>query len=147
MPLFWRLTSTRRASWLAFGLVTLNVLACGSPAPEATVHFDLVEAREKWGHSDVALIRLEQLYPLPASALQEALGRYSPQAEIVWVQEEPQNMGAWRFVREGFLDGNVETGGRTLAYVGRAPSASPASGSLKVHLTEQAKLVRQALQP
>jgi 2-oxoglutarate dehydrogenase E1 component len=111
------------------------------------VYFDLVEAREKWGHSDVALIRLEQLYPFPASALQEALARYSPEAEVVWVQEEPQNMGAWRFVREDFLDGNVETGGRTLGYVGRAPSASPASGSLKVHLTEQAKLVRQALQP
>jgi 2-oxoglutarate dehydrogenase E1 component len=111
------------------------------------VYYDLVEAREKWRHDDVALVRLEQLYPFPASALQEALARYSPEAEIVWVQEEPQNMGAWRFVREDFLDGNVETGGRTLRYVGRAPSASPASGSLKVHLTEQAKLVRQALQP
>jgi 2-oxoglutarate dehydrogenase E1 component len=111
------------------------------------VYFDLVEAREKWGHSDVALIRLEQLYPFPAAAIQEALARYSPEAELVWVQEEPRNMGAWRFVREDLLDGKVDIGGRALGYVGRAASASPAPGSLKVHLAEQARLVREALQP
>jgi 2-oxoglutarate dehydrogenase E1 component len=111
------------------------------------VYFDLVEAREKWGHFDVALVRLEQLYPFPAVALQEALARYAPGAELVWVQEEPRNMGAWRFVREDLLEGKIDVGGRGLGYVGRAASASPAPGSLKVHLAEQAKLVRETLQP
>ena len=63
----------------------------------------------------------------------------------MWCQEEPRNMGAWRFAREQFLDGKVLGSGRTLQYAGRPESASPAAGSLKVHLAEQDALVKQAL--
>jgi 2-oxoglutarate decarboxylase len=111
------------------------------------VYYDLVEAREKGRHDDAALVRLEQLYPFPASRVQAALARYPAAAALVWAQEEPRNMGAWRFVREHLLDGAVDVGGRTLGYAGRAASASPAPGSLKVHLAEQEALLREALQP
>jgi 2-oxoglutarate dehydrogenase E1 component len=111
------------------------------------VFYDLIEARETWGHHDVALVRIEQLYPFPASQVQAALGRYSPQAVLVWAQEEPRNMGAWRFMRESLLDGLVDGGGRELGYVGRAASAAPAPGSLKTHAAEQEALVREAVQP
>jgi 2-oxoglutarate dehydrogenase E1 component len=111
------------------------------------VYYDLLEAREAGNHPDIALVRLEQLYPFPSAALQEALGRFAPQAELVWAQEEPQTMGVWRFVRESVLDGVVDTQGRTLRYVGRAASAAPAPGSLRIHLAEQEAIVREALQP
>ena len=62
------------------------------------------------GHGNVALVRLEQLYPFPVPQLQDVLGRYSSPAELVWAQEEPRNMGAWRFVRESVLDGLVDVG-------------------------------------
>jgi 2-oxoglutarate dehydrogenase E1 component len=109
------------------------------------VYFDLLKAREEAKREDVALLRVERLYPFPAAELQAALGRYSPQAEVVWCQEEPRNMGAWPFVRERFLDGDVFASGRALRYAGRAASAAPAPGSLKVHLAEQAALVKEAL--
>jgi 2-oxoglutarate dehydrogenase E1 component len=108
------------------------------------VYYDLLKAKEDARRSDVALVRLEQLYPFPAE-LAQAIARYPGSAELVWCQEEPQNMGAWRFVRERFLDGEVEAGGRRLRYAGRAASASPAPGSLKVHVLEQEALVREAL--
>jgi 2-oxoglutarate dehydrogenase complex dehydrogenase (E1) component-like enzyme len=109
------------------------------------VYYDLLKAREDEGRGDVALVRLEQLYPFPAAGLQSALARFPAGAELVWAQEEPRNMGAWTFVRERFLDADVDAGGRGLRYAGRAASASPAPGSLKVHLAEQARLVREAL--
>jgi 2-oxoglutarate dehydrogenase E1 component len=110
------------------------------------VYFDLLEAREKGGHRDVALVRLEQLYPLPAQELHETLARYSPASELVWAQEEPRNMGAWRFVRESVLDGLVDVGDRTLRYAGRDASAAPGPGSLRTHLAEQEALTRAALE-
>jgi 2-oxoglutarate dehydrogenase E1 component len=110
------------------------------------LYYDLLEARDDAGRRDVALVRLEQLYPFPAAALREALERFSPRAEIIWAQEEPRNMGAWRFVREAVLDGVLDTGGRALRYVGREASASPAPGSLKVHQTEQEALLKEALE-
>jgi multifunctional 2-oxoglutarate metabolism enzyme len=109
------------------------------------VYFDLLKAGEDARQDHVALVRVERLYPFPAAELQSSLARYSPQAEIVWCQEEPRNMGAWRYVRERFLEGDVEAGGRPLRYAGRAESAAPAPGSLKVHLAEQKALVRAAL--
>jgi len=109
------------------------------------VYFDLLKAREDLKRDDAALVRVERLYPFPAADVQAALGRFAPQAEIVWCQEEPRNMGAWRFVRERFLDGDVEAGGRSPRYAGREASAAPAPGSLKVHLAEQEALLRSAL--
>jgi len=108
------------------------------------VYYDLLKAKEDKRRSDVALVRVEQLYPFPAE-LAQVLGRYAPSAELVWCQEEPQNMGAWRFVRERFLDGEVPVGGRLPRYAGRRSSASPAAGTLKAHNAEQEALVADAL--
>jgi len=109
------------------------------------VYFDLLKAREEAKRTDVALLRVERLFPFPSVELEAALLRYPQQAELVWCQEEPRNMGGFRFVRERFLDGEVLASGRALRYAGRAPSAAPAPGSLKVHLAEQEALVREAL--
>jgi 2-oxoglutarate dehydrogenase E1 component len=106
------------------------------------VYYDLAARREQAGKTrDVALVRLEQLYPWPADALKAILGRYRQSREWVWAQEESQNMGAWTFVaprlRE-LLNVNVE-------YVGRDASASPATGSHAVHEREQTELVEAAI--
>jgi 2-oxoglutarate dehydrogenase E1 component len=108
------------------------------------VYFDLLKAAEDARRDDVALVRLERYYPFPAADLAAVFGRF-PGAELVWCQEEPRNMGAWRFVRDRFLDGEIEAGGRLPRYAGRAASAAPAPGSLKAHLAEQEALVREAL--
>src|SRR5438552_1354429 len=110
------------------------------------VYFDLVKARAEKGDKSVALARLEQLYPFPFKTLADVLRRY-PRAEMVWCQEEPQNMGAW-----GFVDRRIE---RVLAgldiaakrprFAGRAEAASPATGLFKRHKQEQAQLVDDAL--
>jgi 2-oxoglutarate dehydrogenase E1 component len=109
------------------------------------VYYDLLKAREDARRADVAIVRLERLYPFPAAELAQAIGRYPAGAELVWCQEEPRNMGAWRFVRERFLDGDVPAGGRLPRYAGRRASASPAAGTLKAHLAEQEGLVADAL--
>jgi 2-oxoglutarate dehydrogenase E1 component len=104
------------------------------------VYFDLVRARQERGDDRVAVLRLEQLYPFPRSALGKELARY-PNAEVVWCQEEPQNMGAWNFV-----DRRIEqAAARRLRFVGRAEAASPATGVFKRHAEEQARLVDDAL--
>jgi 2-oxoglutarate dehydrogenase E1 component len=118
----------------------LRVVLCSGK-----VYFDLLKTREDARRDDVALVRLERLYPFPGEELAAALARYAPEAALVWCQEEPRNMGAWRFVREQFLDGGTAPGGRPPRYAGRAASASPAPGSLKAHLAEQEALVREAL--
>jgi 2-oxoglutarate dehydrogenase E1 component len=117
------------------------VLASGKVA------WDLIAAREKADKSDVAIVRLEQFYPFPGRELGQALQRFPQDAEIVWVQEEPRNMGAWRFVREQFLDGKVEglAPNRALRYIGRRELASPAPGSHQVFAHEQDALVAEAL--
>jgi 2-oxoglutarate dehydrogenase E1 component len=108
------------------------------------LYFDLAKAREERQAHDVALIRLEQLYPFPGTELGSVLQRYPASAELVWSQEEPRNMGAWRFVRERFMDGDVAVpAGRTPTYAGRPESASPATGSHTVHVLEQKSIVRQ----
>jgi 2-oxoglutarate dehydrogenase E1 component len=73
------------------------------------------------------------------------LGRYASATDLVWAQEEPRNMGAWRFVREQFQDGCVPGGPRSLRYIGRQPSASPAPGSHKAHVREQEAIVADAV--
>jgi 2-oxoglutarate dehydrogenase E1 component len=107
--------------------------------------YDLLAGREKAGASHVAIVRLEQLYPFPGAELAAALARY-PEAELAWAQEEPANMGPWRFLRERFLDGEVPDPGQRLPrYLGRGASASPAPGSHKVHQREQEAIVREAM--
>jgi 2-oxoglutarate dehydrogenase E1 component len=110
------------------------------------VYYDLYEAREAAGISDVYLMRLEQLYPFPARALIAELGRF-PNAEVAWVQEEPKNMGAWSFVEpniEWVLD-RTATAGKRPRYIGRAASAATATGLASKHAQEQKTLVEQAL--
>jgi 2-oxoglutarate decarboxylase len=111
------------------------------------VVYDLLAAREKGGRDDVAVVRLEEVYPVPGRELGQVLGRYPAAAEVAWVQEEPRNMGAWRFVREWFDDGLVEgwARGRALRYFGRRELASPAPGSHHAFESEQAALVAEAL--
>jgi 2-oxoglutarate dehydrogenase E1 component len=110
------------------------------------LYFELLQAREDVRRDDVALVRIEQLYPFPAEALARALARYPSAMDLVWAQEEPRNMGAWRFLREQFLDGGVpDPAQRQPRYVGREPSAAPAPGTHKAHLEEQEQIVREAV--
>ncbi len=110
------------------------------------VYYDLVEARKKSGETDVArvaIVRLEQFYPFPMARLREITAAYPNAEQIVWVQEEPKNMGGWTFV-EPRLENFVPQCERPI-YVGRAASASPATGSYAIHQLEQAQLINEAL--
>ncbi|HEY8301424.1 MAG TPA: multifunctional oxoglutarate decarboxylase/oxoglutarate dehydrogenase thiamine pyrophosphate-binding subunit/dihydrolipoyllysine-residue succinyltransferase subunit [Jatrophihabitans sp.] len=104
------------------------------------VYYDLAAAREKQGHRDVAILRLEQLYPLPVDKLLAEFAKY-PDAEIVWVQEEPANQGGYPFIA---LNLPEVLGGRPLLRVARRASASPAVGSLAVHEAQQREIVASA---
>ena len=107
------------------------------------VYYDLLQAREERNADHVAIVRLEQLYPFPADQVSDMLQRYAPSAEVIWVQEEPRNMGAWRFVQEQMYF--VLTGSRrVIHYAGRPESASPAVGSSKQHAKEQAEVIDAA---
>jgi 2-oxoglutarate dehydrogenase E1 component len=110
------------------------------------LYYDLLAAREERKADHVALVRLEQLYPFAAEQAAEILRRHPPTTEVVWAQEEPRNMGAWRFLREHFQPLLDETR-REIRYVGRPESASPAAGSGKRHQQEQAEIVNDALKP
>jgi 2-oxoglutarate dehydrogenase E1 component len=108
--------------------------------------YDLIAAREEAKVNDVAIVRLEQFYPFPAKELGAELQRYS-KADMIWCQEEPQNMGGWNFLDrriEAVLTSIGHKAGRPV-YVGRPESAATATGSLKRHNAEQAELIRQAL--
>ncbi len=110
------------------------------------VYYDLFEERQKRNVTDVAIIRVEQLYPFPADEVAAELAKY-PEAAIVWAQEEPQNMGAWTFIDrrlEAVLTQIGHRAGRPV-YIGRHDAAAPATGLLKRHNLEQAKLVDEAL--
>ncbi len=110
------------------------------------VFYDLEAERDAREQSDITMLRLEQIAPFPEKALEAELARF-PQADIVWCQEEPQNMGAWTFVAPKIealllkLDGAC----KRPRYAGRTEAASPATGQNKVHLAEQAALVNDAL--
>ena len=105
------------------------------------VHYDLAAYKAKNSHDDVALLRVEQLYPLPMDAIRTALAETGA-TDVVWVQEEPANQGAWPFMALNLTEALGE--GQTLRRVSRKASASPASGSSKVHEVEQATLVETA---
>ncbi|HEY6402267.1 MAG TPA: thiamine pyrophosphate-dependent enzyme, partial [Blastocatellia bacterium] len=107
------------------------------------VYYDLTAEHEKSGNGRVAILRLEQFYPFPRTLLQQWLNAYTKAGEIIWAQEEPQNMGGWNFMRprlEALAEGRMK-----VRYVGRARSASPATGSYTIHQLEQAQLVKEAL--
>jgi 2-oxoglutarate dehydrogenase E1 component len=110
------------------------------------VYYDLAAAREEKGADHVALVRIEQLYPFASSGLQDVLARYPVTAEIFWVQEEPRNMGAWRFIHEQVQPLIAETR-RVLGYVGRPEGAATATGSHHRHQEEQKAIVEDAFAP
>ena len=105
------------------------------------VYFDLLKARRKEVLRDVALVRIEQLYPFPGEEYQAILNRYPNLREVVWCQEEPQNQGAWYQFRHRLQ----EFVRRPVLYAGRAPAAAPATGIAKIHEREQQALVSAAL--
>jgi 2-oxoglutarate dehydrogenase E1 component len=110
------------------------------------VYFDLAKARAAFRDDRVALVRIEQLYPFPAKTLAKTLARWR-NAEIVWCQEEPENMGAWNFLdrRIERVLGGLDIAAKRPCFVGRAAAAAPATGLFKRHLDEQARLVADAL--
>ncbi len=117
--------------------VTRIVLCAGK------VYYDLLDARRKADLKQVAIVRVEQLYPFPHSELAEVLAPYSHVREFVWCQEEPQNQGAWYCSQHHFRE--VIPDGARLSYAGRPASASPAVGYISLHLKQQKALVEDAL--
>jgi 2-oxoglutarate dehydrogenase E1 component len=107
------------------------------------VYFDLLKARRKDGIRDVALVRIEQLYPFPTDEYEAILNRYPNAREVVWCQEEPQNQGAWYQIRHRLQE--LLGGRRQVLYAGRPPAAAPATGIAKIHEAEQRALIDAAL--
>ena len=115
------------------------------------VYYEVLAAREARKASDetaahTAIVRIEQLYPFPEAEIRAVIERYKAASGVVWVQEEPRNMGAWIFMRTR-LQRIMANQARALGYAGRPESASTAPGSTKVHAREQAELLDQAFAP
>jgi len=122
-------------------LVTRLVLCSGKVA------YDLLEARDKAGDRNTAIVRIEQLYPFPSEPLIRRLKRMTGLKEVVWAQEEPKNGGYWNFVESYVAQCLADAGAKPPrpAYAGRAAAASPATGLAKRHAAEQAALIAEAL--
>ncbi|HNJ61057.1 MAG TPA: 2-oxoglutarate dehydrogenase E1 component, partial [Chitinophagales bacterium] len=101
------------------------------------VYYDLLERKESTDRKDIAIVRVEQIYPLAKKQYQAILDKYK-NAEFVWVQEEPKNMGAWTFVLSNYPNG------KDLKLISRAQSASTATGFSKIHAQEQKAIVDEA---
>jgi 2-oxoglutarate dehydrogenase E1 component len=113
----------------------------------AKMYYDLLDARTKAASPsmDVALVRVDELYPWPGNEIAEIVDRYPNIEDVVWAQEEPKNMGAWTYVAPQL---RVATGNMlTIRYVGRPERASPAEGYSEAHKIEQARIVKDALTP
>ncbi|MES1170653.1 MAG: multifunctional oxoglutarate decarboxylase/oxoglutarate dehydrogenase thiamine pyrophosphate-binding subunit/dihydrolipoyllysine-residue succinyltransferase subunit, partial [Leifsonia sp.] len=104
------------------------------------LYYDLLNELQKNPNPEIALVRVEQYYPLPAAELKAVVDSY-PNAELVWVQDEPENQGAWPYM---ILE-TSKLGPRPLGVISRAASASPAAGSAKRHAQEQSILIQRAL--
>jgi len=107
------------------------------------VYYDLVGHELRASADSVAVGRLEQLYPFPVAAAAQLVGSFPRLEEVVWAQEEPQNMGAWRAIRHRLEESLPE--GVRLRFVGRPWRASPSEGYPTAHLKEQDRIVREAL--
>jgi len=114
-----------------------RVLVCSGK-----VYYDLAKKREEKDADDVAILRVEQLYPFPHKAFASELKKYPNATELVWCQDEPQNQGAWFFIQHNIHENMVE--GQRLGYAGRAASASPAVGYSHLHQEQQKALVEAA---
>ncbi len=115
-----------------------RVVFCGGK-----VYYDLLEARRSGGVNDVAILRVEQLYPFPIELYAGALDHYSGARDIVWCQEEPENQGAWYQIRHRLQEPLGPE--HRLIYAGREHAAAPASGYFQQHVQQQQKLVEEAL--
>jgi len=115
-----------------------RVVAC-----TGKVYYDLLLARRERELEDVALLRIEQLYPFPHKALENELKKFPNAAQLVWCQEEPQNQGAWFYLQHHLAQALKE--GQKLSYAGRAASASPAVGYYDKHYAQQKELIAAAL--
>ena len=110
------------------------------------VYYDLLEKRREAELNNVAIVRIEQLYPYPEQRLEEILAAYPNVKELVWCQEEPKNQGAWLFIAPRLYDDVLKSGKQIrLSYAGREASAAPACGSPYLHAKQQAQLVNDAL--
>jgi multifunctional 2-oxoglutarate metabolism enzyme len=105
------------------------------------VYYDLAEKRREQRREDVAVVRIERLYPLPAPEVAAAVASYPDATELIWVQEEPVNMGAWPYIAM-HLPGAL---GRGLGVIALPESSAPAQGSAKAHAAEHAALVASAV--
>jgi 2-oxoglutarate dehydrogenase E1 component len=112
------------------------------------VYYDLLEVRREKKIEDVAIVRVEQYYPFPRAEIEAEIKRY-PNAEVNWCQEEPENMGAWRFIgpRIGDVLDMLGRAEHKIRYVGRKEAASPAAGYMKLHTREQAEIIEKAFAP
>ena len=110
------------------------------------VYYDLLQARSDKKINNIALVRVEQIYPFPAEELKLEFKKYK-NAEIIWCQEEPKNMGSWHFVNELLEEVLIEIKAKTsrAKYVGRVACASPATGYASYHAKEQKELIETAL--
>jgi 2-oxoglutarate dehydrogenase E1 component len=107
------------------------------------VYYDLLASAEERKLEDVAIVRIEQLYPFPRASLRNELNRYKNAKDVIWCQEEPQNQGAWYQIQHHLRSCLPE--GRILHYAGRARSAAPACGHANTHNAEENKLLADAL--
>jgi len=110
------------------------------------VYFDLYDEREKLGRDDIYLMRVEQLYPFPKKALINEMGRFA-QAEIIWCQEEPKNMGCWSFMEPNleWVLNEIDARHKRPRYAGRPASAATATGQMKRHLVQLQAFLDDAL--
>ncbi len=102
------------------------------------IYYELLEEKEKHNYSDVALIRIEQLFPFPKKQVKELIDKYKNTETYLWVQEEPANMGAWEFIKNNLGDEI------SITHISRPPSGSPATGSSKFHTIQQGKIIDKA---
>ena len=118
-----------------------RIIACSGK-----VYYDLLQERDTHNLTDTYLLRVEQLYPVPARALTKELGRFK-NADLIWCQEEPKNQGAWSFIEPNLeqILGRLKVKAKRANFVGRPPSASPATGLASQHKEQQEKLVFEAL--
>jgi len=114
-----------------------RVLVCSGK-----VYYDLVHTRHDTDRQDVAILRIEQLYPFAHKSFQAELQKYSNAKEVVWVQDEPQNQGPWFYIQHHLYENMAD--GQRLGYAGRPASASPAVGYLAKHQEQQRNLLEQA---
>ena len=105
------------------------------------IYYELAQRKKEGGRTDLAIVRIERLYPFPEAELKALLAKHSAATSLAWVQEEPRNRGAWNFVRENLEASFPEM---RLRYIGRKPSASPATGSHERHSIEQSEILAAA---